>query len=92
MFGLRWALISIEAPLLSIMGHGLTWQEVLFSTAGGLRGGLALILAQTVIAGHHSVTDPQLKVWLGVFRRRVCTIELPLIDSAASLVTVRQGG
>eukprot|EP00878_Enallax_costatus_P032705 GHUV01035962.1.p1 GENE.GHUV01035962.1~~GHUV01035962.1.p1 ORF type:complete len:295 (+),score=35.57 GHUV01035962.1:136-1020(+) len=62
MFGLRWALISIEAPLLSIMGHGLSWQEVLFSTVGGLRGGLALILAQTVIAGHHSVTSPQLKV------------------------------
>lgn len=62
MFGCRWALITLEAPLLSLMGHGLSWQEVLFSTISGLRGGLALILAQTVIAGHGQVTDPQLKV------------------------------
>lgn len=62
MFGLRWALITLEAPVLSLVGHGLTWQEVLFSTLGGLRGGLALILAQTVIANQGQVTHPGLKV------------------------------
>lgn len=37
-------------------------QEVLFSTVGGLRGGLALILAQTVLAGHSSTQSEELKV------------------------------
>jgi hypothetical protein len=40
----------------------LLLQEILFSTVGGLRGGLALILVQTVVAAHTSTPDPQLKV------------------------------
>lgn len=61
MFGLRWVLMTLEAPLLSLVGPALNWKEVLFSALGGLRGGLALILAQTVLAAHSTV-DPQLKV------------------------------
>lgn len=60
MFGLRWLLMSIEAPLLSLVGPALSWRDVLFSAFGGLRGGLALILAQTVLAGHGA--DPAVKV------------------------------
>jgi NhaP-type Na+/H+ or K+/H+ antiporter len=65
MFGLRWLLMSIEAPLLSLVGHALSWKDVLFSACGGLRGGLALILAQTVLANQGA--DPKVKVrqWVG---------------------------
>lgn len=35
---------------------------MLFSTVGGLRGGLALILVQTVVAAHGSTDDQRLKV------------------------------
>lgn len=42
--------------------HLHTVQEVLFSTVGGLRGGLALILVQTVVAAHTATPDPRLKV------------------------------
>jgi hypothetical protein len=38
-------------------------QETVFSTVGGLRGGLALILVQTVVAAHSSTDTSQLKVW-----------------------------
>lgn len=62
MFALRWLLMTVEAPLLSLVGPRLTWQEVAFSALGGLRGGLALILAQTVLASHGATKDPQLKV------------------------------
>lgn len=34
----------------------------MFSSVGGLRGGLALILVQTVVAAHTSTPDPRLKV------------------------------
>lgn len=40
----------------------LVLQEVLFSTIGGLRGGLALILVQTVLAAHTSTPDLRVKV------------------------------
>jgi NhaP-type Na+/H+ or K+/H+ antiporter len=62
MFGLRWILMTLESPLLSLVGPRLSWQEVVFSALGGLRGGLALILAQTVLASHTATKDPQLKV------------------------------
>jgi hypothetical protein len=45
------------------VGPELTWQEVVFSTVGGLRGALALILAQTVLTSHHETElEPHLKV------------------------------
>lgn len=62
MFGLRWTLMTFEAPLLSLVGPALNWKEVLFSALGGLRGGLALILAQTVLAAHGTTQDPMIKV------------------------------
>jgi NhaP-type Na+/H+ or K+/H+ antiporter len=52
----------LESPLLALVGPLLTWQELLFSTVGGLRGGLALILAQTVLTKHKETEDPQMKV------------------------------
>jgi NhaP-type Na+/H+ or K+/H+ antiporter len=67
MFGLRWLLMTLEAPLLSLVGPRLSWQEVMFSALGGLRGGLALILAQTVLASHGATRDPQLKVRLCIW-------------------------
>lgn len=66
MFGLRWILMTIEAPLLSLVGPALNWKEVLFSALGGLRGGLALILAQTVLATHGTSQDPMVKVGAAV--------------------------
>ena len=33
------------------LSEGLTWQEIVFITVGGLRGGLSLVLAQAVAAG-----------------------------------------
>jgi len=36
------------------VGPRLTWQDITFSTVGGLRGGLSLILAQTVLTTHHA--------------------------------------
>eukprot|EP00879_Flechtneria_rotunda_P032086 GHRR01035238.1.p1 GENE.GHRR01035238.1~~GHRR01035238.1.p1 ORF type:complete len:281 (+),score=79.07 GHRR01035238.1:449-1291(+) len=62
MFLLRLLLMLIEGPLLSLVGPFLTWREILFSALGGLRGGLALILVQTVVAAHGNTHDPQLKV------------------------------
>lgn len=46
------------------VGTPLTWQQVAFSAVGGLRGALALILAQTVLTSHHESDshDPTLKV------------------------------
>ncbi|KAI8463489.1 MAG: Sodium/hydrogen exchanger family-domain-containing protein [Monoraphidium minutum] len=50
---LRGTLMLLEAPLLGLVGPQLSWQEVVFGAVGGLRGGLALILAQTVLTSHH---------------------------------------
>lgn len=49
----RAALMLAEAPLLAAFGTALGWREVAFVAVGGLRGALALILAQTVLAGHN---------------------------------------
>ena len=54
--------MAIEAPLLALVGPMLSWQDLLFSTVGGLRGGLALILAQTVLTKHKETEDQQMKV------------------------------
>jgi len=43
------------------LSEGLSWQEILFITVGGLRGGLSLVLAQAVAAGQAdtAITDQQ---------------------------------
>ena len=49
---LRGGLIAIFAPMVNRISKGgieLSWKEIIFATMGGLRGGVSLILAQSVL-------------------------------------------
>lgn len=49
---LRGLLIAIFAPIVNRISRGgieLSWREIIFATMGGMRGGVSLILAQSVL-------------------------------------------
>lgn len=48
-FAFRFLEIAMFSPLLKLMGAELKWSETTFISLAGLRGALALILAQTLL-------------------------------------------
>lgn len=57
-FGLRFALLTAFRPLFRLEGSDLPVRDALFATVAGLRGSVALILAQAVItAGDSEVRE-----------------------------------
>lgn len=48
-FVFRFLEIALFSPLLKLMGAELKWSEMTFISLAGLRGALALILAQTLL-------------------------------------------
>ena len=53
-FGLRFALLTAFRPLFRLEGSDLPVRDALFATVAGLRGSVALILAQAVITAGDS--------------------------------------
>jgi NhaP-type Na+/H+ or K+/H+ antiporter len=44
----RFVVVFLFLPLISRMGNGVTWQEAIFMSWGGLRGAVGLALAMSV--------------------------------------------
>jgi NhaP-type Na+/H+ or K+/H+ antiporter len=53
-------ILSLNVLKLIGLSDGLSWQEIVFVTVSGLRGGLSLVLAQAVAASQEGrVTETQ---------------------------------
>lgn len=49
MFVVRFVLTAFFRPMFKIFLGDITWRELVFATAAGLRGSVSLILAQAVV-------------------------------------------
>ncbi|MEW5312414.1 MAG: hypothetical protein WDW38_004051 [Sanguina aurantia] len=68
-FAMRLAFISVSFTVLKWMhlSDGLTWQEMVFVTVGGLRGSLSLVLAEAVSTAASAGTDKRVKAEIAIF-------------------------
>ncbi|MEW5302839.1 MAG: hypothetical protein WDW36_005582 [Sanguina aurantia] len=68
-FAMRLVFISVSFTVLKWMhlSDGLTWQEMVFVTVGGLRGSLSLVLAEAVSTAASAGTDERVKAETAIF-------------------------
>ena len=52
MFVGRFVLMALFRPMFWLLRGDMTWREIIFATAAGLRGSVSLILAQAVATDH----------------------------------------
>lgn len=69
-FGLRFALLTAFRPLFRLEGSDLPLKDAVFATVAGLRGSVALILAQAVMTGDVGTELPPSEIRVSWQRER----------------------
>lgn len=83
----RLGMVALLLPALKRLGYGLTWQESVVLVFGGLRGGLALVMA--LIMEHNDYIDPAVKQMLVFHTAGIVLLTLTLNGTMVDAVYSR---